>query len=763
MHFSKVPALEYNIVQLKQADVITPYQQHTKPSHHIYHVATKFVEPSRSDVSMSNPPFRNPWSHIAPVPDVNVYDPTDSIWPDRLLHVPTMTSFKGELLDGQHFFGKTPNPRYNVLSYTWGFYRDDEGNSPTISVHGLPWKVPPIKPEHFTPHQFHNAIKNAARGVVKKPCEWLWVDIACIPQEDRTKSKDEDKSRLKDELRLLSAQEVGRQVAIFKRAEESFVWLTCLTNKYLQEKGSNVRVQALENYVMNLGSEASAAILKQVDLQVPAHLLPREVHLVRRQLGGANSIDIAAYFVLLQFAHEANLFSTWINCILDHRWCMSLWTLQEMVLRPDAWLLLDDGLLDVEKDQGRLQGVRFKADMMRDFFRTQGITPNESGKWCLSDIKFEIFQLNGLLNGRAISRMWDGIKSIETRLKDRLPPDLRYQIPSVAGIQERLSNTLRLMELKGLNALHVSFPHTAYSAARHRRSEKTVDRIWGIVQTYGISCQPLPLEDERADEEKLKDLQDDFGTQLVSKMPVLSQLFIHNLGREGGQPQNPRRSWLITEKCDVEDGWWSNFESGYKIVNLFESFQAIQDSGTLRLKFKGRAWDIDNFVNPVPLTDGIRFGIFNSLFKPLKDADSPTSYNGLMLDQNVSLAVLRDSSNLSSNQEAMEDVDSICLFRSEKDMKEAVAKLKDYYGKDLRVASLGCSYIDDLPHVQHVGIVLAPSPLKRSVHDRGSRMEAAEVWCRIGLWRWIEDYSPGCAQQRHPQLPSPDEFSCLIE
>lgn len=714
---------------------------------------------------MPSPPFRNPWSHIPPVPDVNVYDPTDSIWPDRLLHVPTMTSHKGEYRDGQRFFGKTPNPRYNIISYTWGSYRDDEENSPTINVHGLPWKVPSIKPSHFTADQFHNAIKHAAHGVLKQPCDWLWVDIACIPQEDRAiaKHKDhrqdghnenEEKRRLEDELRLLNAQEVGRQVAIFKRAEESFVWLAGYTNQYLQDKGSKIRVQALEHYVMNLGSEASDAILAQVDLQVPSYL-PREVHLVRQQLGEANSIDIAAYYVLLHFAHEAKSFSSWITCILDHGWCMSLWTLQEMVLRPDAYLLLDNGLLDIEKDQERLQSLRFQADTIRDFFRTHAITSNESGKWCLSDIKFEIFLLDALLNNKQFSRMWDRIKNIETRLKDRLRLDLKDQIPSVAGIQEHLGKTLRSMKRKGMNALHFSFPHTAYSAAKHRRCERTLDRIWGIVQTYGISCQPLPLEDERADEEKLKDLQDDFGTQLVSKQPVLSQLFIHDLGEECGQIQKPRRSWLITEMCDVEDGWWSNFESGYKIVNLFDSFQAVQVSGRLGLEFKGRAWDLDSFVHPIASTHGPPSGVFNSLFRPLNDSDGRISYHGLMLDRHVSSAVLDGS---------------IDLFRSHEAMEAAVAKLKHHYGKHsvanggpiLRVASLGCSYIDDLPHVQHVGIVLAPSPERQSAQDCENK-EAEEVWCRIGLMRWVEDYEPGSSLKKHPQLPTPDEFSCLIE
>ncbi|KAF5228097.1 hypothetical protein FAUST_11317, partial [Fusarium austroamericanum] len=646
---------------------------------------------------MSSPTFRNPWSDIAPVPDVRVYDPTDSIWPDRLLHVPTMTSHKGGCRDGQRFYDNTPNPRYNVLSYTWGFYRDDDGNSPAITIHGLPWKVPRIKQDHFTADQFHKAIKLAAEGVMKAPCDWLWVDIACIPQEDRAKDKgtdkekdrhykNEEKKRLDEELRRLSAQEVGRQVAIFSRAEESFVWLTGLTKEYLEENGSKIRVQALENYISYLGSEV-------FDM-------------------GVNSSIEAAWVFLRGFANEANSFSRWITCFLNHRWCLSLWTLQEMVLRPDAWLLLDNGLLDIESDQARPrddESVRFPAQIMRDFFRTKGMTSNES-----------------------VSDQWDRMRGIETGLRNSYFGTLPNQIPSVTEIQNRLGATLRLMKVKGMEAMHVSFPHTAYSAAQHRRCKRMLDRIWGIVQTYGISCQPPLPENKMADEEKLKDLQDDFGAQLVSKMPLLSQLFIHSLGEVGGQVQRPRRSWLITEKCDVDDGWWEHFESGKTRVNLFDSFQPVQDSGTLNLEFKGRAWDIDSFLQPIDPKDS-SLGGFNSLFSPLNDALGPSGYDGLMLDQHVSLAVLGSS---------------IGLFRSHEIMVEAVRKLQDYYGKDvagngcpiLRVASLGCSYVDYAPIVQHVGIVLAPSKDEQNAHDRGSRKKANEIWCRIGLMRWVEDY-----------------------
>ncbi|KAA8623653.1 HET domain containing protein [Pyrenophora tritici-repentis] len=93
-------------------------------------------------------------------------------------------------------------PRYNVLSYTWGYYKDE--NETPIPVYGIDWPIPGIKRSHFMVETFQNTIKSAARGV-KHACEWLWVDVACIPQEHNDESKQSKDVR---------DQEIGRQVEI---------------------------------------------------------------------------------------------------------------------------------------------------------------------------------------------------------------------------------------------------------------------------------------------------------------------------------------------------------------------------------------------------------------------------------------------------------------------------------------------------------------------------------------------------------------------
>lgn len=65
----------------------------------------------------------------------------------------------------------------------------------------------------------------------------------------------------------------------------------------------------------------------------------------------------------------------------------------------------------------------------------------------------------------------------------------------------------------------------------------------------------------------------EIGTKLVVKSPVLSQIFIHS-----SKDTPPRRSWFITQKCEVDDHFWECFESGRRVINLFDSFQIPRET-----------------------------------------------------------------------------------------------------------------------------------------------------------------------------------------
>lgn len=122
-------------------------------------------------------------------------------WPRRLLHVPSMTSFQWQ---PGNVYGNIEEPKYNILTYTWGRWRlqdNDEHASEveSLPIAGVPWDIPKISPEHFTANQFLSVIHGITQPLSGRNIpgvEFIWLDVACINQRD----KEPD-----------SAAEVGRQ------------------------------------------------------------------------------------------------------------------------------------------------------------------------------------------------------------------------------------------------------------------------------------------------------------------------------------------------------------------------------------------------------------------------------------------------------------------------------------------------------------------------------------------------------------------------
>lgn len=119
--------------------------------------------------------------------------------------------------DATGIYGSTAKPKYNILTYTWGRWkvRDNVKEHSALPVKGTPWKIPAVRGEHFTVAAFQN-VSNSMR---EDGIDWIWVDVACIDQEDES----------------LNADEVGRQASIFKRADTAYVCLSNLPTDTLQE------------------------------------------------------------------------------------------------------------------------------------------------------------------------------------------------------------------------------------------------------------------------------------------------------------------------------------------------------------------------------------------------------------------------------------------------------------------------------------------------------------------------------------------------
>jgi hypothetical protein len=213
-------------------------------------------------------------------PHIRMSTSAKRFWPRRLLHLPSMTSL--ELKDGNRY-GDFHEPEYGALSYTWGRYEVPSGDR--LGVSEISWKIPAINEKHFTVEQFQAAMQKAS-----SPSGLVWVDVACIDQENIPVKMDE----------------IGKQADIFKSAKSVCVWLTSHSTD-----------------TMRSALETIASFSKQV-----ASLEYKE-----------NSFTLDDIGALLHDDCSISRAEQSLSLIFEDPWFSSLWTLQEAYLSETAVLL----------------------------------------------------------------------------------------------------------------------------------------------------------------------------------------------------------------------------------------------------------------------------------------------------------------------------------------------------------------------------------------------------------------------------------------
>lgn len=260
------------------------------------------------------------------------------------------------------------NPDYWVLSYTWGRFQAEAGST-AVKIHNLQWDVPPIKPEHFSVNELE-----AVMAWIGKHTEFLWIDIACIDQLDRPRQM----------------YEIGRQAAIFNRATLACIWMTRLDNQEMQNA-----VSALMNG--DLVGICTRGKSQRTDEQ--------DIRLLREVVFGLETLN-------------------------KDPWFSSLWTLQELVIRPDAVLLSREGVP------------------------------------CTATVGELIFNV----------RVED-LTNMCQHLVDDLEERAHECAPEIAQLGARVAG---LLAPTGFNCTrYITNPNYAYSLAQHRITLRPLDRIYG--------------------------------------------------------------------------------------------------------------------------------------------------------------------------------------------------------------------------------------------------------------------------------------------
>ena len=176
------------------------------------------------------------------------------------------------------------SPQYVTSSHTWGRWKEDSKDKPPVQIPGVDWAIPRNK-------RFH--VENLPHDLKKLPvpCPYVWLDLLCIPQDNRQEAQ----------------EEIARQAAIFTGAASSIVWLNEIE-----------RWERTENHIQWYAYQ----YLQMANIET-CHL---EEKIIKDRVEKA--------------AKASNQHTELLNEDNDKPlgWFTSLWTLQEVCLRPDMYI-----------------------------------------------------------------------------------------------------------------------------------------------------------------------------------------------------------------------------------------------------------------------------------------------------------------------------------------------------------------------------------------------------------------------------------------
>lgn len=234
----------------------------------------------------------------------------DSRWPRRLLIVENMISYRWQ---PGNTYGGIANPVRAIISYTWGRWRLEKGQQPSIEplpIRKVPWEIPRVDPRHFTVAQFRQVLQMVSLGVSDSgeqsapALPFVWLDIACVPQWPDS---------------AVAASEIGRQARIFRGARTAYIWLTTPS------------------------PEDVVDLIRVYDLEfIKSHGISRILEVC--------------------------------SSLLDDPWFSSMWTLQESFIQQSAYIVTNSGFLQRVGDDRlityQLEGLHAKATRLAGLHKT---------------------------------------------------------------------------------------------------------------------------------------------------------------------------------------------------------------------------------------------------------------------------------------------------------------------------------------------------------------------------------------------------------
>ncbi|KAI1748948.1 hypothetical protein F4782DRAFT_550304 [Xylaria castorea] len=491
-----------------------------------------------SDISFKSKP--DLWEPIDPVVPRAQADSMGH-WPSRLLHVPTMRSMSWA--PGNLYGGSYKEPKYAVLSYTWGRWElpsDHEPPHAALNVAGIPWKIPPISEELFTVDEFETTIRKCAGETA---ADFIWVDVACIDQRAGSPQK---------------MQEIGRQAKIFGKASRAFVWLLPLPNfpKY------DIPYAEVSDPELSATYPSECPTLLEKWLQVLERAYTHLQDIYERwclEFGASSSnmtgsLEASKTFVKpsqATFWHFTRAVNPVLFTLTSMPWFSSIWTLQEAFLQPTSILV------------------------------------DRTGSFAQSHISGNFYTLQDLLTYCKVFYQL---------------PSTSKEFSKLGQISLWELQWVEMIERTGLHHLADRDRLTLYSCSGERNAMDEKDRIYGIMQIWNFQVGAaasaqllLPAAAEETEEQDqdslrqkarrewtLEDLELELGKCLLFELPIESQIQVHEM------PVENRQSWRISRSSATPLDFLKLDEYGHLEGKLHDSVPIAAKLG-LR-KVNGRTY-----------------------------------------------------------------------------------------------------------------------------------------------------------------------------
>ncbi|KAG8529590.1 uncharacterized protein KY384_006227 [Bacidia gigantensis] len=361
-----------------------------------------------------------------------------------------------------------------------------------------------------------------------------------------------------------------------------------------------------------------------------------------------------------------------LSGLLSDPWFSSLWTLQEAFLCTQAVILSRDGKAVLDVAQFDLK------------------------PWTLQ-------RLFGFVN--------DFVLWAERSTAPRAEPEY--------------SELMDLVQQSGMAALWLNTPMGLLGVSYTRKTTRSLDRVYGVMQTLGSDFQ-VGLARADADPSKeytLSELEDEFGATVIERYPILSQMHVYL------EPPEPGKGWcvrgssavpMIAERGDLF-GWSSGnrldigMEVGYKTLCDISTVK-VQDNLWARLS--GRACS------------------FIKLQQAWKEADQ-SSFATRLLHSNwrmhrsstpsIHMIALDRGTPFEPEMPELRILNVVGLGSDDHQHNLAAWMTEQPNAEDVRVFLLGWSHMQD--EVFHTGLIL----IKRESTD-------ITYWHRIGICMWMTSH-----------------------